>query len=145
MSETSKSTKAKSTLVNTEAIVAIAEKLGLKVTAKAAWLRIEGEDKSKRLLVHTGKKGTRKVELVGFESEFAVPHPSPAASTMTQMIDFTLTESMIRRNIYKTAQALVAVSTGTEAPVAEATEVQPSATSGESSEAQVEVPAASNG
>jgi hypothetical protein len=78
------------------------------VVPKNGWIRFESvTDKSKRLLVHTAKKGTNCVELVGFESEFAISHPCPPAKTMTQMIDFNLDEKLILRNVYKTAKMLV--------------------------------------
>jgi len=130
--------KSGSTRVATEKFVKIAQQLGLNVVAKAGWLRIEGAEKGQRLLVHTGKKGTNCIELVGFESEFAVAHPCPPAKTMTQLIDFNLPEKLILRNIFKTAKLLVAK---VEAePVEEATQEvteTPAETPVEQAEAQV--------
>lgn len=103
---TSKSGK---TRVKTQKFIAIAEKLGLTVVPKAGWLRFEGVNKGQRLLVHTGKRGTNCIELVGFESEFAVAHPNSPAKTMTQLIDFNADESLILRNTYKTAKLLMTV------------------------------------
>ena len=100
--------KSGSTRVATAKFVKIAEQLGLNVVAKAGWLRIEGAEKGQRLLVHTGKKGTNCIELVGFESPTAVAHPCPPAKTMTQLIDFNLDEKTILRNTFKTAKLLVA-------------------------------------
>ena len=110
--------KSGSTRVATAKIVKIAEQLGLTMVAKAGWIRLEGAEKGKRLLVHTGKKGTNCVELVGFESEFAVAHPCPPAKTMTQLIDFNGDEKVILRNVFKTAKLLAAAKVETK-PVTE--------------------------
>ena len=114
--------------VQTAKYIAICQKLGLAVEMKAGWfLAYAKEAKSKRLLVHTGKKGTNCVELVGFESEFAIPHPCPPAKTMTQMLlhSAPMSEKEILRNFFKTAKLLVPVQQEvkeepTQAPVEQA-------------------------
>lgn len=126
--------KSGSTRVATAKFVKIAEQLGLNVVAKAGWLRIEGAEKGQRLLVHTGKKGTNCIELVGFESPTAVAHPCPPAKTMTQLIDFNLPEREILRNTFKTAKLLVAAKVVEAEPVEEAKQ--------EPTEAPVEAPVA---
>jgi hypothetical protein len=110
--------KSGSTRVATAKILKIAEQLGLETVAKAGWIKVNGPVKGTRLLVHTGKKGTNCVELVGFESEFAVVHPCPPAKTMTQLIDFNVEEKVILRNVFKTAKVLAALVAEAE-PVAE--------------------------
>ena len=100
--------KSGSTRVQTSKFLKTCEQLGLKVETRAGWfLAWHGDVKSKRLLVHTGKKGTNCVELVGFESEWAIVHPCPPAKTMTQMLDCDLPEREILRNFYRTAKSLV--------------------------------------
>lgn len=66
----------------------------------------QGEVKGQRLLVHTGKKGTNCVELVGFESPEAIKHPCPPAKSMTQMLDFNIDEETIIKNFSKAAKLL---------------------------------------
>lgn len=109
--------KSGSTRVATAKILKIAEQLNLSTEVKAGWIKVNGPVKGSRLLVHTGKKGTNCVELVGFESEFAVVHPCPPAKTMTQLIDFNVEEKVILRNIFKTSKILAALKV--EEPVAE--------------------------
>lgn len=116
--------KSGSTRIATAKIEKIAAKLGLTVETKAGWklMYVEGA-KSSRLLVHTGKRGTNCVELVGFESEFAVAHPCSPAKTMTQLIDFNVDEAIVLRNIFKTAKLLVEAAKVAE-PVAETPAVE---------------------
>ena len=100
-------TKSGKTRVVTSKLVATCNQLGLTVETRAGWfLAYAPEAKSRRLLVHTGKKGTNCIELVGFESEHAIPHPCPPAKTMTQMLDCNLSEKEILRNFFKTARLL---------------------------------------
>lgn len=100
--------KSGSTRVATSKLVKTCEKLGLSMTTRAGWfLAFYPGDSKRRLLVHTGKKGTNCVELVGFESEFAITHPCPPARTMSQMLDCNLPEREVLRNFYKTARLLV--------------------------------------
>lgn len=105
--------KSGKTTVETAKFVAIAQKLGLTLETKAGWINMyvqaEGSEKrsSQRLLVHTGKKGTNCIELVGFESDFAISHPCPPAKTMTQMLDCNLEEGEIKRAFYGTVKRLV--------------------------------------
>ena len=101
-------TKSGSTRVPTAKLLATCSKLGLEVVTKAGWfLAFAPGVKGKRLLVHTGKKGTNCIELVGFESEFAISHPCPPAKTMTQMLDCNLEQALVLRNFFKTAKLLV--------------------------------------
>lgn len=105
--------KSGKTTVETAKFVAIAQKLGLTLETKAGWINMyvqaEGSEKrsSQRLLVHTGKKGTNCIELVGFESDFAISHPCPPAKTMTQMLDCNLEEGEIKRAFYGAVKELV--------------------------------------
>jgi hypothetical protein len=114
------SSKSGSTRVITSKLLAIAEKLGLQLSTRAGWvLACNPTDTRQRLLIHTGKKGTNCVELVSFESKAAITHPCPPAKTMTQMLDFNLTEKEILRNFFKTAKLLassVAVKPASPAP-----------------------------
>ena len=95
----------------------LGEKLGLSSEPKAGWINyfvaVAGSDKrnSKRILVHTGKKGTNCIELVGFELEHEgiVVHPCPPAKTMTQMVDCNLEESLIKRAVYAAGKRLVEI------------------------------------
>jgi hypothetical protein len=99
--------KSGSTRVATQKFLAIADKTGLTVETKTGWLLMYAPgQRSARLLVHTGKRGTNCAELVSFETEFATAHPCPPAKTMTQLIDFNLDEKLILRNFYKTAKFL---------------------------------------
>ena len=101
--------KSGSTRVSTAKLIKTCEQLGLTTKGRAGWiLAWHGEDSKRRLLIHTGKKGTNCIELVGFESKHAVKHPCPPARTMTQMLDCNLTQSEILRNFYKVAKDLVA-------------------------------------
>lgn len=96
--------KSGTTRVATSKLVATCNKLGLTVEPKAGWfLAYAPDNRKQRLLVHTGKKGTNCIELVGFESEHAIVHPCPPAKTMTQMLDCNIEEKLILRNFYKTA------------------------------------------
>ena len=121
--------KSGSVRVATEKIVKIADQLGLATVAKAGWIRVEGPVKGTRLLVHTGKRGTNCVELVGFESEFAVAHPCPPAKTMTQLIDFNTDERTILKAVFKTAKVLASLKAEApaEEPVAETPAEEPAA------------------
>ena len=116
--------KSGSTRVATAKLVAVAEKPGLKSEARAGWILMFAPDqKSQRLLVHTGKKGTNCVELVGFESTHAIAHPCPPAKTMTQMLDCNLPEREILRNFYRTALLLAPAKEEVASPPAEDTTV----------------------
>jgi hypothetical protein len=99
--------KSGSTRVSTAKLVKTAEQCGLTMKGRAGWILMfkEGAE-SKRLLVHTGKKGTNCIELVGFESPHAIVHPCPPAKTMTQMLDCNVSEREILRAFYKTCRLL---------------------------------------
>ena len=119
-------TKSGTTRVQTSKLVATCNQLGLTIEAKAGWfLAYAPENRKARLLVHTGKRGTNCIELVGFESEFAIVHPCPPAKTMTQMLDCNLPEKLILRNFYKTAKSLVPVAKKEEAPTEAPTQETP--------------------
>ena len=115
--------KSGKTTVETARIVAIATKLGLTQEAKAGWINmfvgVEGSDKrpAQRILVHTGKKGSNCIELVGFEAEFEgiVQHPCPPAKTMTQMVNCDLEEQAIKRAFYAAGKRLVEIAAETRA------------------------------
>ena len=111
--------KSGSTRVATSKLVKTAEQCGLTLVGRAGWILMYKEGTpSRRLLVHTGKRGTNCIELVGFEVEYdgVVAHPCPPAKTMTQMLDMNITEPEILRNFFKTARLLA------PAPVAPAKE-----------------------
>lgn len=115
MAKNSSNKKSGRTTVETSKIVAIAEKLGLTVEAKAGWSNMfvqeAGSEKrpAQRILVHTGKKGTNCIELVGFEVEHegVVAHPCPPAKTMTQMVNCDLEEAQIKRAFYAAGKRLL--------------------------------------
>ena len=116
--------KSGSTRVQTAKLVATCQKLGLLIDTRAGWFLAYREgDKARRLLVHTGKKGTNCVELVGFESTHAIAHPCPPAKTMTQMLDCNLPEREVLRNFYRTALLLAPVKKEVASPPAEDTTV----------------------
>jgi hypothetical protein len=107
--------KSGSTRVATAKLVKTAEQVGLTMKGRAGWILmfLEGTP-SKRLLVHTGKKGTNCIELVGFEAPHTIPHPCPPAKTMTQMIDCNVSEKEILRAFYKVARILNPVKVASE-------------------------------
>jgi len=99
--------KSGSTRVITSKLVKTAEQVGLTCVGRAGWILMYKEGASnRRLLVHTGKKGTNCIELVGFESPHAIVHPCPPAKTMTQMLDCNVSEREILRAFYKTCRLL---------------------------------------
>jgi hypothetical protein len=101
--------KSGSTRVATSKFLAITEKLGLVTDTRAGWiLAFAPGSKTKRLLIHTGKRGTNCIELVGFESPHAISHPCPPAKTMVgaTLIDMNTNEKEILRNFFKTAKLL---------------------------------------
>lgn len=120
--------KSGSTRIATTKLAKTCEQLGLTVQVRAGWfLAWHGEAKDRRLLVHTGKKGTNCIELVGFESPHAIAHPCPPAKTMTQMLDCNLPEREILRNFYRTARLLVPAAKPEQAPApAPVMEMEPS-------------------
>ena len=108
--------KSGSTRVNTAKLVATCEKLGLSIETKAGWfLAYAPGAKARRLLVHTGKRGTNCIELVGFEHAEAIAHPCSPAKTMTQMLDCNGKERDILRAFYKVAKSLVPAPAAPEA------------------------------
>lgn len=118
-------TKSGSTRVATSKLLATCSKLGLEVETKAGWfLAFAPGKRAQRLLVHTGKRGTNCIELVGFESEFAIAHPCSPAKTMTQMLDCNLDEKLVLRNFFKTAKLLTVVAVPAE-PTASSAEPTP--------------------
>ncbi len=109
--------KSGKTTVETAKFVAIAEKLGLTQEPKAGWINMyvqePGSEKrpAQRILLHTGKKGTNCIELVGFEVEYEgiVVHPCPPAKTMTQMVNCDGEEAQIKRAFYEAGKRLLAL------------------------------------
>ena len=105
MAKNASNKKSGKTTVETAKFVAIAEKFGLTQEAKAGWINMfvqePGTEKrpAQRILVHTGKKGTNCIELVGFEVEHegVIAHPCSPAKTMTQMVNCDLEEAQIKR------------------------------------------------
>lgn len=109
--------KSGSTRVQTAKLVKTCEQLGLSIETKAGWfLAFAPGQKSKRLLVHTGKRGTNCIELVGFEHALAIAHPCSPAKTMTQMLDCNGTERDILRAFYKVAKSLLPAKEAPKAP-----------------------------
>lgn len=108
MAKNASNKKSGKTTVETAKIQAVANKLGLASEPKAGWINFfvqeEGSEKrpAQRILVHTGKKGSNCIELVGFEveAEGVVSHPCPPAKTMTQMVNCDLDEKGILRAFY---------------------------------------------
>jgi hypothetical protein len=115
MAKNASNKKSGKTTVETAKIVAIAAKLGLASEPKAGWtnffIQETGSEKrpSQRILVHTGKKGTNCIELVGFEveAEGVVSHPCPPAKTMTQMVNCDLEEAQIKRAFYAAGKRML--------------------------------------
>jgi hypothetical protein len=115
MAKNSQNKKSGKTTVETAKLIAIADKLGLTKEAKAGWTNLfvleEGSAKrpTQRILVHTGKKGSNCIELVGFEveAEGVISHPCSPAKTMTQMIDCNLEEQAIKRAFYSAGKRLL--------------------------------------
>ena len=114
-----KPSKSGNVRIATSKYIKTCHQLGLTTKARAGWiLAWYGEDASKRLLIHTGKKGTNCVELVGFESEYAIEHPCSPAKTMTQMLlhSAPMTEREILRNFFKIARSLTPVKAPAQEP-----------------------------
>lgn len=103
------------------------EKLGLKVIEQPSQYRIENPaNVRERMYFGKGKKGVCLVDISGFTSEFAIAHPKPPTSKVTQCLDFTLPAGEILRNFYKTAKLLVPVIVKEEAPAPESNTETPS-------------------
>lgn len=130
MAKNSSNKKSGKTTVETGKIVAIATKLGLSSEPKAGWTNFfvlePGSEKrpSQRILVHTGKKGTNCIELVGFEVEHegVITHPCPPAKTMTQMVDCNLEEAQIKRAFYAAGKRLLELHAEAKAAAEQAVE-----------------------
>ena len=102
------------------------EKLGLKVIEQPSQFRVENPANVKqRMYFGKGKKGVCLVDISGFTSEFAIAHPKPPTSKVTQQIDFSLPAGEILRNFYKTAKMLVPVIVKEEAPAPEPKSEEP--------------------
>ena len=98
----------------------VCQSLGLKVIEQPSQYRIENPENSKqRMYFGKGKKGVCLVDVSGFTSEFAITHPKPPTSKVTQCLDFTLTQKEILRNFYKTARLLIAEVVAPVAPLPE--------------------------
>ena len=92
------------------------QKLGLTVIEQPSQYRVEcPTDKTKRMYFGKGKKGVTLVDISGFTSAFAIVHPKPPTSKVTQQIDFSLPAGEVLRNFYKTARLLAVVAV-VEAP-----------------------------
>jgi hypothetical protein len=115
MANEKKNQKSGKTTIATQHLTDIAVALGLSSEEKAGWtnyfvmLAKDEKRPARRLLVHTGKKGTNCTELVGFEIEHegVIAHPCPPAKTMTQMIDFDLDEVQIKRAFFACGKRLI--------------------------------------
>ena len=113
------------TYVKATKLLAICQKLGLTVIEQPSQNRVEcPADKTKRMYFGKGKKGVCLVDISGFTSEFAITHPKPPTSKVTQQIDMTQPEPLVLRNFYKTAKMLAVV----VAPVVETPAPAPAAT-----------------
>jgi hypothetical protein len=95
------------TYVPVEKLLKTCQKLGLKVIEQPSQYRIENPaNVRERMYFGKGKKGVCLVDISGFTSEFAIAHPKPPTSKVTQCLDFTLPAGEILRNFYKTARLL---------------------------------------
>ena len=129
--------------IATSKYVKTCHQLGLTTKARAGWiLAWYGENTGKRVLIHTGKKGTNCVELVGFESEYAIEHPCSPAKTMTQMLlhSAPMSEREILRNFFKIVRSLTPIKVPAADP-AQSTDIPGQTT--EEVGAPVEMPVAS--
>ena len=102
------------TYVQATKFLAICQKLGLTVVEQPSQYRLECPTNTKqRMYFGKGKRGVCLVDISGFTSPFAIVHPKPPTSKVTQQLDMSLPEKVILRNFYKTACLIKAV-----APVA---------------------------
>lgn len=121
--------------ISTSKFLAVVQKLGMSAKYKANSIKVwPANGTSKRSLDISTNKHSNTVEviLVGFEAkEGVVSHPKPPAKTVTQMIDFSVSEKLVLRAFFKAAKALclsAAASTPVAAPAApEAPASQPEA------------------
>jgi len=108
------------TYVGVSKLLKTCQKLGLKIIEQPSQFRIEcPTDKTRRMYFGKGKRGVCLVDISGFTSEFAITHPKPPTSKVTQCLDFTLTQKEILRNFYKTARLLIAEVVAPVAPLPE--------------------------
>ena len=95
------------TYVNPAKLVAIVQKLNLKLVEQPSQFRVEDPaNNRRRMYFGKGKRGVCLVDLSGFTSEHAIAHPKPPTSRVQQMIDFTQDEKSILRAFYLTAKLL---------------------------------------
>jgi len=95
----------------------VCQSLGLKVIEQPSQYRIENPENSKqRMYFGKGKRGVCLVDISGFTSEFAIAHPKPPTSKVTQMLDFAQPEKLILRAFFKTAKLLVPAPVVAETP-----------------------------
>lgn len=130
MAKNASNKKSGKTTVKTEELVAITQKLGLTLEVKAGWtnafVQETGSEKrpAQRILIHTGKKGTNCIELVGFEVEHegVIAHPCPPAKTMTQMVNCDLEVPQIKRAFYAAGKRLLELHAEAKAAAEQAAE-----------------------
>lgn len=115
------------TKVQTTKVLAIFEKLGLKVTKQPSQYRVEDATGTKRLYV-PGTAKVHRIDLSGFTHELAVlwtdvyPGKKSPSGKITQVVNFAQDEKLVLRSIFKIAKSLVTVAAPAPAPVAEVTE-----------------------
>jgi hypothetical protein len=121
----------------------IANQLGMVIVSKGAETKIfaPGTDAAKTVrkacIAVPNTKLVTRVEIVNFESEFAVPHPKPSAKTVTGMINFEQDAKMVLNHTYKTCKAICAAAKAEAEKPAVTEVVEPVVT-----EAPVEAPVA---
>lgn len=92
----------------------IAAQLGMVEVVKGAETKFfaPGTDAAKTVrkacIAVPNTKLVTRVEIVNFESEFAVPHPKPSAKTVTGMINFEQDAKMVLNHTFKTCKAICA-------------------------------------
>lgn len=114
------------TYVQSSKFLAICNQLNLTVIEQPSQFRVEcPTDKTRRMYFGKGKKGVCLVDISGFTSEFAITHPKPPTSKVTQCLDFTAPEKIILRSFYKTAKLLIAEVVAPIAPLPEVPVTEP--------------------
>ena len=103
------------TKVQTEKLIAVANKLGLTVVQQPSQFKITGTDPNKRFYI-PGTKTVHKVELSGWSHPLAVtwdsvfPGKKAPSSKITHVVDFNQDEKLILRAFFKMGKSLIAAS-----------------------------------
>jgi hypothetical protein len=112
------------TKVESAKFVAIAEKLGLKVTRQSSNFRIEDESGARRLYVPTTTK-VHRIDISGFTHDLglawdvAFPGKAPPTGKVQQVLNFAQEERLVLKDAFKVMKTMSkAAAEGTE-PVEE--------------------------